>query len=187
MPRVRKEELTRQPAHPVAGPQLFRRLRAALTMEFGAAPTFRQLETIFRQPRTSIQSWFQFDHPHIQFFLGLLEQLPQPKRLELLAEFCRDLPLLSHPRLAHDPIAITKLETLLKQKSGFTLISGGTDYQRTFVLTALGQAFIRSTGWPSQVTGVDLHEPLKFVPVSGVVYAGQMLAHARLQKCVHQV
>ena len=158
-----------------------------LVEAFGSEQTFRRLGKLTGQPPSTTQNWFQtFDHPHLIFFLCLLEQLPERKRLELIDEYCRELPLLSHPRLAHDPLAVSALERLLHESKGFTFINGGTDFHRTFVLSALGHAFERLNGGGAFVAGMDVHEPAKFVPVQGLVYFGGALTDAGLQTFIHE-
>jgi hypothetical protein len=186
--RSREINIVRPPAYPIAGPQLFKRMRAALTETFGAEPSFEDLGKLTTMPRSTTQSWFQiYDHPQIRFFLCLLEHLPQSKRMELLGEFCRDLQTLRHPRLAHDPIAVTTLENLLLEKQGYTLIRGGTSAQRLFLLNAMGHSFHRTNQPGINVAGLDVHEPKKFVPVPGVIYFKEPLAPAKLRDLVMQV
>jgi hypothetical protein len=174
------------PAYPFGGPQLFRRLRFMMAEAFGAEQTFRWLGKLTGQPPSTTQNWFQsFEHPHLIFFLCLLEQLPEKKRFELISEFCRELPLLNQPRLAHDPLAVGALGRLVGESKGVTIIRGGTDFQRTYVLTALGHAFERSKG--GEIAGMDLHDPVTFVPVQGLVYLNQALAPAKLQEVLNRV
>ena len=182
-----QHDFVRAPAHPLTGPRLFRRLRAALTDAFGAEPSFDQIGAFTAQPPSTTQHWFQvFDHPHVFFFLCLLEQLPLSKRTELLGEFCRELPTLSHPRLAHDPIAVAALENLLEEKQGMTVIRAGTDYQRMFVVTALGHSFTRKNGLCAGVAGLDIHQPQKMVPLAGLVYFKEPLPVTKLRRLAQE-
>jgi hypothetical protein len=170
--RLGQKDLLRPPAYPFGGPQLFQRLRFMLAEAFGSEQTFRRLGMLTGQPPSTTQNWFQtFEHPHLIFFLCLLEQLPESRRIELINDYCRELPLLTNPRLAHDPLAVSALERVVRETKGFTLIRGGTDFQRTFVLTSLGHAFERSSGG-SFAAGMDVHAPAKVVPAQGLVYFG---------------
>jgi hypothetical protein len=169
------------PASPITGHHLFLRLRRALAEAFGKEQTFSDLARLTGHPRTTVQHWFQtYTHPHLLFLLSLFEQLPQRRRAELIAEFCRELPLLDHPRLTHDPLAVGVLENIIQDKKGVSLIRGGSEYQRTFVVTALGHSAIRSNKEIS-IAGLDIHEPKRFVPVHGVTYFRQPLSLSKLQ------
>jgi hypothetical protein len=182
-----QDDFFRAPAHPLTGPRLFRRFRAALTDAFGAEPSYHELGILTGQASSTTQHWFQvFDHRHLFFFLCLLEQLPPSKRMELLNEFCRELPSLHHPRLAHDPVAVAALENLLGEKHGITVISGGSDFQRMFLATALGHSFKRKIGLPAKVAGLDVHQPQKMVPLAGLVYFREPLPVARLRLLAHE-
>lgn len=165
---------------------MFRRLRVALSDAFGAEPSFHDLGRLTGQSRSTVQHWFQvYDHPHIGFLLGLLEQLPQTKRTELLSEFCRELPTVNHARLAHDPVAVAKLEALLQERHNLTVICGGTDFQRMFVLTAMGHSYKRLNGLSSVVAGMDIHEAKRLVPVPGVLYFKEPLPADQLRRLVN--
>ena len=55
-----------------------------------------------------------------------------------------------HPRLAYDPEQVSRLQQLLNQPAGLTIIQGATAAVRTFVITALGHSSRRP------VTGIDV-------------------------------
>jgi hypothetical protein len=126
-------------------------------------------------------------HTHLIAFLSLVERLPDRKRLQLLSEYCRELPTLDNARLAHDALAVSNLESLLRKSNGLTLIRGGTDFQRTFLLTAMGHSFPRIGGPGATVHGLDLHEPRKWVPLEDMVYFKEPLRHARLKELIDAV
>jgi hypothetical protein len=143
------------------------------------------LGSIIGAGRSKTNYWFQvFSHPHVIAFLCLLERLPERKRQELLQEFCRDLPSLDHPRLAHDPIGVTRLENILRQPAGLTLIRGGTEFQQTFLLTALGHSFQRHDGEHAKIAGLDIHEPRKWVPIETMTYFREPLCRVKLNQLV---
>jgi hypothetical protein len=135
-----------------------------------------------------VHFWFTaYRHTHVIAFLSLLERLPERKRVDLLNVFCRELPSLDSPRLAHDPLGISNIENLLRLASGLTLIRGGTEFQRTFVLTALGHSFPRIKGPRASVCGLDMHEPRNWVPLEGMVYFREPLHPARIRELMAQV
>ena len=182
-------DIFQPPAFRFRGPQVFRELRKALAEAFGTDQSLTRLATLTGKPRATTHHWFHvFSHPHLIFFLGLLEQLPEKKRVELVNQFCRELPLLNHPRLDHDPMAIGALENIAKKKTGFTIISGrnGTDFQRSFVLAALGNAIKRSPDPGLLVAGIDIHEPIKLVPINGLTYLRDSVAELSLQTLVKE-
>ncbi len=111
-------------------------------------------------------------YPHRQLvaYFCLLEQLTPAERHRVVDESCRDLPLLDHPRLRHNPITVSALKNLLSQPSGLTLITGGTAHQRTFLLTAFGHSFRRADRLHRGPVGIDLHRPDWFVPVESLTY-----------------
>jgi hypothetical protein len=52
----------------------------------------------------------------------------------VINECCRELPMLGHPRLAHDPLAVSSMESLLLRTDGLTWVQNGTEFHRTFLL-----------------------------------------------------
>lgn len=176
--KVRKPnpDIVRSPAYPFAGQQVFQLLRVALTESFGFQPGFSRLGRLIGENTNLTHYWFKvLPHHHVIGFLSLLEHLPEAKRIALLNQYCRELPRLDHPRLAHDLVAVSNLENVLRRKSGITWIQGGTDFHRTFVLTALGHSYTQFCGEAATVNGIDVHEPRKWVPVEGISYMTEPL------------
>jgi hypothetical protein len=70
---------------------------------------------------------------------------------------------------------------LLDRKAGLTIITGGTDFSRTFVFTALAHAASRADGKLPAAAGIDLHRSNLFVPVESLIYINGDLGldHAR--------
>ena len=85
------------------------------------------------------------------------------------------------PRLAHAPGKAAKLLELLDQKAGLTIITGGTDFSRAFVFTALAHASSRADGKLPAAAGIDFHRSNLFVPVESLIYIDGDLSpdHAR--------
>ena len=108
--------------------------------------------------KSTTYNWFDiFHHPQVLGFLCLLERLPPAERQSFIEAHCRAYPTLDDPRLAHAPRKAAKLLELLDQKAGLTLITGGTDFSRTFVFTALAHAASRAGGKLLSGAGIDLH------------------------------
>jgi hypothetical protein len=176
-------EIVVSPAFPHTGPQLCQKLRAALGKEFGKEPTLDRLAEILGPSTSKIHYWFKvYRNPHVIAFLSLVERLPERKRIELINECCRELPSMDSPRLAHDPAAIGRLENLLRLTNSITLVRGGTEFQRTFLISALANRLPRIAGPRCTVDGIDVHSPSKWVPVVGVVYLRDPLPIARVQE-----
>ena len=137
-------EMLNAPAFPLIGPQLFQRLRTTLADVFGFEPRFDRLAQVLGEKTNKVHYWFKV-HPNTQViaFLSLLERLPDRKRLDLLNLCCRELPSLDSSRLAHVPLAVSNLENLLRRTTGVTLIRGGPEFQRTFLIAAMGHSFPR--------------------------------------------
>jgi len=170
------KNLLRAPAYPLSGPDVFRGLRAALTQAFGFQPGFARLASIIGERPNLTYHWFAaMRHQHVIGFVNLLEHLPEPKRREFMNQYCRELPRLDNPRLANDAIAVSNLESLLRHKTGITWIQSGTEYHRTFVITALGHIFSQIWRGAETVAGIDVHEPRKWVPVDSVIYIKEPL------------
>jgi len=182
------KQTVRAPAYPLTGPQVFQRLRAALTGALGFQPGFPRLARILGERTNLTHYWFRvMPHHHVIGFLNLLEHLPEPKRTQLLNQYCRELPSLDHPRLAHDAVAVSNLETLLRRQTGISWIQGGTDYHRTFLMTALGHSFPQAWGDPASVAGIDVHEPRKWVPVEELIYLKEPLPIEKAKKEIIQI
>jgi hypothetical protein len=176
------------PAFPLTGPQIFQYLRATLTDDFGFEPSISLLASILGEQPNLTHYWFKvLSQKHVIAFLILLEQLPEPRRRAFLNECCRELPRLDNPRLAHDPLATSLLENLLQRTHGLTLIQGGTTFQRTFLVNALGHSFPRLVKGRHCVTGLDVQEPKKWVPNQSMIYLKQLLTPARVEKLCHEV
>jgi hypothetical protein len=181
-------EMLNAPAFPLTRPQLFQRLRTTLAEVFGFEPRFDRLAQVLGEKTNKVHYWFKV-HPNTQViaFLSLLERLPDRKRLDLLNLCCRELPSLDSSRLAHDPLAISNLENLLRRTTGVTLIRGGSEFQRTFLIAAMGHSFPRIGGPRATVDGLDLHEPKKWVPLERLVYFREPLHPARAKELITQM
>ena len=164
-------EIIRPPAFPMAGNKLFERIGAAVGASRGYSLTNIELARLIGRSESTASSWFGvYSQPHLVSWLCLLEHLPPPDRHRVVDELCRDLPLLDHPRLRHNPVTVGALKDLLAQSAGLTFVSGGTDSQRTFLLTALGHTFCRVDRRHRTPAGLDLNEPSWFVPIETLMY-----------------
>lgn len=181
-------DVLRAPAYPLSGREVFQRVRVALAESFGFQPGFPRLARLIGEKTNLTHYWFKvLPHPHVIAFLSFLEHLPEPKRRALLNQCCRELPRTDHVRLAHDPIAVSNLEGVLKKQAGITWIQGGTDFYRTFVLTALGHSFPQICGEHATVTGIDVHQPRKWVPVEGMSYLNEPLPVEKVRSTILKI
>ena len=104
----------------------------------------------------------------LEFLFELLERVPAALRHDLLDAACRVQPTLHHPKLAHDAITLSRLETLLKQSDGFTIIHGGPQHARLFLFNALGNSAREVNFGQKSVVGVQLQPVSGWVPVLGI-------------------
>jgi hypothetical protein len=162
------EPLLLPPAYPHDSRKLLRSLREELSRASAQPLTFARLAQIMGVSRSTAHYWFHDqDSAQLQALFCLLERLSPGSRSQYIQACCREYPRLEHPRLAQVPGTARKLRRLLRPASGLTFLCGGSDASRTFVLTAMGHA-LADAG--AEVRGIDLHQPVGFVPVDGVYY-----------------
>jgi len=176
------------PAYPFTARQLFGQLRSRLADEHQNHPSFERLARMIGRPTSTTHHWFgMYDHPHVIGFMALLERLSSASRLAFIEMHCRVLPTLADPRLAHSPEQDFRFADLLNQAAGLTAVTGGTDYSRTFLLTALGHSFRRCDGRQKPPAGIDVHQPRLFVPVTSLTYIDDSLALHRIRELTLKV
>ena len=176
---VLNNEFIIPPAYPFRGGELLQDLRSRIEKIHQCPISLEELARMMGQPRTSVWSWFSvYHHPHLTAFMALLERLSGAQRQSFIESFCREFPIVSHPRLVG---TVGKLDSLLNQSVGLTVITGSTDRARTFVLTALGHSWTLRHGMQRRPDGIDIHEPITFVPVGGVHYIDQRLKPDRIR------
>ena len=163
--------------------QLLLDLKASLGQAGGQSVSYDDWAQIAGRPANTIASWCAGGAAHqLEVLLASLERLTEEERHRLIDRACRDYPTLRHPKLAHDFVACSHLATLLRQPSGLTFIQGAPEHMRTFLVTALGH----SVGSPGldrgAVAGVDVHQPDQFVPVIGLIYLGNLLRGAEIER-----
>ena len=71
-------------------------------------------------------------------------------------------------RIRCDQTVRSQLRSLAVRPCGLTFIQGGQAEARTYLLTALGHAYLARTAHPRRVAGFEVHQPDWFVPVPGV-------------------
>jgi hypothetical protein len=181
-------EVIRTPAFPVPGFKLFDQLRSALSRNYGGRLlTLEDLAFMFRIPLSTAHDWFRTSPlAQVQALLCLLERLPAEEWQQMLRGYLRQYPTLEHPRLSDDPESVKGLENLLRQPTGLTVIQGGAQEDRSFLLTALGHAISRIDLLHRNAVGLDVHEPRTLVPITGVVYFRKSLNPARLRELLLQ-
>jgi hypothetical protein len=135
-------------------------LKVSLGHMQGQSLSYEGWAQLTGRPANTIASWCAGGAAHpLEVLLASMERLPERERHRLLDIACREFPTLLHPRLAHDFVACSRLATLLRQSAGLTFVQGGSEYIRTFVMSALGH----SAGDPNMkratVAGVDTHRP----------------------------
>jgi hypothetical protein len=172
------------PAYPLTGCQLFQDLRRRLAKEYQEPMYFKRLARMMGRSESTTYTWFEFyRHPHVLGFMCLLERLSPGQRRAFVDAHCRVTPSLQHSCFARNPSQITKLRELLNQRTGLTVITGGTDVARTFLLTALGHA----CGRLPVPAGLDQHRPINFVPVESLLYIDSSLGLKRVRRLTLEV
>jgi hypothetical protein len=138
--------------------------------------------------KSTTYNWFDvFHHPHVLGFLCLLERLPPAERHSFIEAHCRAYPALNDPRLTHAPGKTGELLELLDQKAGLTIITGGTDFSRAFVFTALAHAASRADGKLPAAAGIDLHRSNLFVPVESLICIAEDLGPDHARRLTHKI
>jgi len=166
------------------GTLLLRRLRAAIEGIAGHALTYEELSALTGEPKSTLGNWINGDgQPSPETLLRLLEMLPTSLRNQILEEpaVSRSYPTLEHPRLAHDPVKVSCLKTIISQTKGITLVQGERETPVTFLLTALGHSARILAANRREVLGLDSHAPDWFVPVAGVTYFENVLQLPQLR------
>lgn len=164
---------------------LMRTIKGELDAFQGREISYEELARYAGQARSSVFDKLQrTDQPQVEALLGWIERLPEPTRNRLINSACRCYPTLDNPRLSHDPAQVSRLRTLLHQSNGLTVIQGGNDGLRTFLVTALGHTCCLLEPERRRVCGIDVHEPDWFVPVEDVIYLHNLLDPYRLRECL---
>lgn len=169
---IRSPELICAPFYPRSGQEIIRRLKAAIEATEnpnGPGLDQKQVAELIGIPRSTLNEWLHDDQVEpIKRFLAGLERLSDEDRIKFIRSFCRHCPRLEDPRISHDMQAVAVIESLFERGNGITLITGPSDSARTYLATAIGNAF--TTRFSKFIVGFDLHPPVHFVPVPGVSY-----------------
>jgi hypothetical protein len=146
-------------------------IKSTISMAEARTVSAEDLQNLTGRPAGTIGSWLEGGRMHqLEFLIALLERLPASLRHDLLDAACRALPTLQHPKLAHDPVAVSRLEALLKQRTGFTVIQGAPEHARAFLLDALGNSARWANFGQQPVVGVNIQSVSAWAPVPGVFY-----------------
>ena len=150
--------------------RLLQGIKSAIGLAEARGISFDDLERLSGRPAGTIGSWFEGARMiQLEFLFALLERVPPVLRRDLINASCRVQPTLQHPKLAHDPIALGRLETLLKQRIGFTIIQGGLEHARAFVLNALGNSAREVEFTHRSIFGVQIQPVSAWAPVPGII------------------
>jgi hypothetical protein len=150
---------------------LLRSLRAAIEGAIGHQLSLEELSEITSEAKSTLSNWFAGDgNPTVEVVLRLMERVPVSIRHQILdgLPISRCYPTLSHPRLAHDPVAISRMQMILSQPSGTTLVHGTKEELVTFTVAAMGHTYYNSNPRPDAVRGIDVHRPDWYIQVPGV-------------------
>lgn len=166
------EGFIRLPAYPFSGHDLYGDLRSYLIKEYGRHLSYQRLGKMVDMGTSKAHHWFAlFHHPQVQAFMAWMEYLSPDACHAYIDAHRRKLPSLRDVRLTHSPDGVGELESLIEQECGLTVLTGGTDEMRTYLVTALGHACFRGAKNHTIPRGIDLHRPANFVPVESMLYA----------------
>lgn len=159
------------PAYPFTARDLFGDLRRRLSREHRFKITLDRLGQIMGQSISTTHHWFEvYPHPHVLGFMSLLERLSPSQRHAFIEGHCRVFPSLTQPRLAHSPARSAKLFALLTKKAGLSIVTGGTEAGRIFLVTAFANTFTDVDEKHRSAGGIDLHFPSDVVPIGSIFY-----------------
>lgn len=166
---------------------LMRAIKGELEALQGREIPYEELAAYAGQARSSVFDKLQrTEQPQVEALFRWIERLPESVRIRLINSACRCYPTLDSPRLIHDPAQVSYLKTLLRQANGLTVVQGGNEGLRTFLVTALGHTCTMLEPERRRVCGIDAHEPDWFVPVEDVMYLHNMLDPVRLRESVRK-
>ena len=175
------------PAYPFTGQILLDDLRARLSAQLGEQMSFERLSKIIGKSKSTTHHWFSvFPQPHLLAFMSLMEQLSPTQRHSYIDSHCRVFPNFEHPWLAHSSANIDLLLDVTNQLKGLTIITGGTELSRTFLIHAIGHSY-RRTHRSSGAVGLDLHRPDHFVPVDSFLYIDCTVGVNHVSQLVHKL
>lgn len=116
----------------------------------------------------------------IEALLRILERVPASIREQLFGKVLRCFPSIESSQFANMPAVVSRLRSLVKQRTGLTIIQGD-ESSRTFAFTALGHSILQAKPGPCDVRGIDVHAPDWFVPVPGIAYLPAHASRTRLR------
>jgi hypothetical protein len=176
------------PAYPFSGRELFNQLRRRIEEQFRVKLTVRRLAKMLGMSPSTIQYWLgSCPHPQLIGFMSLLERLSPPERHAFIDEHGRILPSFTHPWLADNAESQPEVFGLLSKQAGLTLIGGGIESSRRFVLSAFGHAYSAINARKGVVLGIDLHCPTDFVPIESLYYIDGSLGLDHVRASVNKV
>jgi hypothetical protein len=170
--------------------RLLNHLRSAIEVEFGRSLIYEELTELLGEPKSTLGNWFNGDGcPSPELLVRMLELLPVPVRQGIMEarRYFRSCPTLEHARLSHDPVAVSRIQSILREGRGTTLVHGDQDHVVTFVATALGHSLLRLRSKTCRIRGLDSHPADWFVPVPGVAYLQNGVRPQEVQQAAKRI
>lgn len=181
-------EILTAPAYSHKGHQLLEELRWRINLAEGHDLELDRLGPLLGVTRSTLSNWCShYENLSVQLVFGMLERLTKQERDAFLDRRCRVHPTLEHSALAHEPAVIEHLRFLLHATSGLTVISGRSEFARSFVLSVLGHSFPRQDHRHRPVAGISSMPCGKFVPIEGVTYFRAGLSQARMRLLIEEL
>jgi len=191
---VKPKDMTSQPCHPnepevITAPaypqrsyQLLDDLHQRLNLSHGYVLKSNRLSELLGLPKSTFSNWSSHSRNRaVRVVIGLLERLTESEQHAFLRQHCRVLPTIEHGAVAHEPTVVEQLRNLMHRTQGLTLITGKSEFARTFVLSALGQSFPREDLEHQPANGLICKSPGQLVPIEGVHYLRTGLATERIK------
>ena len=158
---TRKEHPEEQPAPERRFPpervrQFLFDMRNLLALTEGGPQKFEDLEAFTGRSTSTIGSWYEGAPMHqVEFAISLLERLPEEARHQLIDRTCRPHPSILHPNLAHDPLTVARLERIIEQPYGLTILRG-QESVRAFTFAAIANSVQHVRRGKALVCGVEM-------------------------------
>lgn len=161
-------------------------LRHALALTEGRPQNFEDLEQLTGRSRETIRSWYEgAPLQQVEFLFSLLERIPPTERQQLIDRACRIHPTILHPILSHDPLAVLRLEKILRQTAGFSLIRG-QEFPAAFLFAAIANSIHLVRRGPVCMYGIDTQES-PWASSRGVFNTHQCRNGNQLKQIIHQI
>jgi len=144
---------SKTPLPPIPVNELITKIKGELKL------TYTAMAAISGPGYTTLQNWAEGSSAdQIEALVRLLARIPEIPRHRILDSVFPVMPSLAHRYIARDRMLAAYLRDLLRNESGLTLMFGESDYQRSFLATALAHSqYFRLHGKRGKIRYVEAH------------------------------